>query len=584
MVDSRTGLPFTEQGLLDALEDVFKTIRSDGANKLDLEARGSRSLANSRGDARFLVFSDAEGWMAYSERFGGGTPYDAMVGHIEGMARDIAALEILGPNPNATVDWLKNLLKKEAGEDLSPGTKLIDQAKTALVNIDNVWAEYTGAAFTPKRQWLANVGSSYRSLATARFLGSATISAVSDAAFVNARLKFNGLSRRTALGEYLKLMVPGSVEEQKFMIRRGFIAEEYANRTAAHSRYVFEEHGSELAKRFASGVIRLSLLARHTQMDRWAYQASSLATFTEQVGKSFAKLHPKLRGALERYGIDAAGWEKLRRAPMDTDRGIQWISPHNLKGEDRAIGDRFMEMIYTETDAAVPVPDLKTRSIVSTHAQRGTFIGEGLRSGPLMFRSFGISVLLRQMSEIRAMQPGTIAAYAGGLFITTTMMGAVALQLRELVNGRDPRPMGDGKFWLAAIQQGGGFGIFGDLLFSTESRTGNGVAMTAAGVAPQDLDKLIRTAGNPESNLVRTTKNWLPGNNLWYTRAAFDRMVADQIEEAVNPDIRASRKRLFRYAQEQGTDFWWEPGEMAPERAPDFANAFEEGPEERERR
>lgn len=580
MIDNRTGMAFTEESLELALRDVFETIRSNGANTLTPGAPGRGALANSRGDARFLVFKDAEGWLDYQGKFGGGTPYDAMMGHIESMARDIAALEILGPNPAATLDWVKDTLRKEAGIDVDPGSKGVELARKAGLKLDQLWDEYSGKNMEAQNETTALVFSTYRSLATARFLGSAFLSATSDAAFQASRRSFNGLSQHTMMTDYLKLMKPGSVEFQKFAIRRGLIAEELANRTAGQSRYLMEEMTAEFARRLASGVLRASLLVRHTQAMRWVYGMETLATYTEMAGKTFAELEMPLRGALERYGIDAAGWDKLRAAKMDLDRGVEWISPHNLAAEDRAIGDRFMEMIHSETDIAVPVADLKTRALMNNEVKRGTLFGELMRSGPLMFRSFGISVMMRQASEIMAMNTGTAARYAGGLVIGTTLMGGLALQLKSLAEGKDPRPMQDGDFWLAAMQQGGGFGIFGDLLFSAESRTGNGVAMTAAGVLPQDVDKLYRTAKDPAKNGVRTAKNWLPGNNLWYSRAAFDRMVADQIEEAINPNLRDQRRNLHRYAAEQGTGYFWAPGDRLPERVPDLSNALEEGPVE----
>ena len=44
--------------------------------------------------------------------------------------------------------------------------------------------------------------------------------------------------------------------------------------------------------------------------------------------------------------------------------------------------------------------------------------------------------------------------------IGTTLMGALAMQLKGLVGqGQDPRPMGNAKFWGAAMLQGGGLRI-----------------------------------------------------------------------------------------------------------------------------
>jgi hypothetical protein len=193
-----------------------------------------------------------------------------------------------------------------------------------------------------------------------------------------------------------------------------------------------------------------------------------------------------------------------------------------------------------------------------------------------------------------AMQPATAARYAGGLIIGTTLMGALAMQLKALASGQDTRPMKDVPFvndktgeleknpgfWGAAMLQGGGFGIFGDFLYSANSRTGGGFAETLAGPLVDDAQSIanVVTAKHPSRSLVREAKGFVPGGNLWYTRLAFDRMLADQVEEAVNPDYRQSYARMRHYAQQQGSDFWWQPGATAPERAPDFSNATEGEP------
>jgi hypothetical protein len=581
MIDQRTGQPFSEAGLERALIEVWDTIRSDGAAKMTPGAPGGRSLANSRGDARFLVFNNADDWMAYAAEFGSGTPYDAIMGHVESMARDIAALEILGPNPENTLRWIKDTMIQQAKLDRAPDSKAIEAANSGAKQLDRLWDEYRGRNLEADNQTLALTFSAIRSFQVATKLGGAYLSATSDFAFQAARRSFNGLGQASVLPQYLKLMVPGSIEDQQLAIRRGLIAEEYANRTAGQSRYLMEELTGEWSRRLASGVLRVSLLARHTQTMRWVYGMESLATYTEAAGKAFGELEVPLRAALERYGIDAAAWDKLRRAPMDTDRGATWISPHNLSDADRMIGDRFMEMILSETDLAVPVADLKTRAVFNSKLERGTWLGEIGRSA-LLFKSFGVSVMLRQAGEILAMQPAAAARYAGGLMIGTTLMGGLALQLKALAAGQDPRPMEDDDFWYAAMLQGGGFGIFGDFLFAAENRAGSGFAQTLAGPIVSDAQGIVNvaTAKDPRKRLVREAKGFIPGNNLWYTRAAFDRMLADQIEEAINPDLRNTRRRMHRFAAEQGTAYWWSPGDTLPDRNPDFANALEEGPQE----
>lgn len=579
MVDSRTGLPFTKESIEPVLRDVWETIRSDGTFDMTPGAPGGKALANARGDARFLAFKSADDWMAYQQAYGTSDAFTAMMGHVEGMARDIAALEILGPNPEATIRWAKDVALQAAGRDASPGSKGVDAAKASGRAVDRLWDEYRGAHQAVDKEWLALTFSGLKAWQVSTKLGRAPLTAVSDFAFKRTRGRFNNLSRMAGMPGYLKLMAPGSVEAQKMAVRRGLIAEEWSNRTAGQSRYLMEELTGHIPRTIASGVLRVSLLSRHTQSMRWLYGMETLATFTEAAGRSWDQLEPEWRGVLARYGMDAGDWDKLRSAPMDMDGGVEWISPHNL--EDRELAGRFMEMVHSEKDIAIPVADLETRATFNSMFPKGTWRGELGRSA-VQFKSFGLSVMLAQTREIMAQNTGSAASYAIGLIIGTTLMGGVAMQLKALAEGKDPRPMGDGKFWTGALLQGGGLGIYGDFLFAAESRDRGGIASTLAGPLAGDAQKVVNLAKakDPRKSAVRVAKGFLPGNNIWYSQLAFDRLIADEIDAAINPDIRNSHKRLQRYAEEQGTDFWWAPGDAAPDRNPEFANALEEGPQE----
>ena len=572
MVDSRTGLPFSDGALELALQDVFETIRSDGwAGREPGATVGNGSLANRRGDSRFLIFKSADDWMAYAEKFGAGNGFDAMMGHIDGMSRDIAMMEILGPNPDSTLRWMKDVITKSAADDRAPDSKAVDRAFSATRKIDRLHDELTGAANRPENRKLALAFSALRSWQTATKLGGAMLSAVTDLGFQFSTRKFNGLPAASLLGDYARLFRPGSIEDQKLAVRLGLIAEEWGQRTAAQGRYLGEELTGEVSKRLAEGVLRASGLARFTQAGRWAFGMEFLGHVTDERAKVFGALDPAFRGALERYGFTAADWDHIRATPPELDRGVEWIKPANIA--NRALGDRLLEMIARETDYAVPMPDLATRAMINSVAPKGTLHGELIKSAAL-FKSFGISVMAMQSQRIMEMAGPNALRYAAGLAIGTTLMGALSIGLKDVAAGRDPRDMSDPSFWGQALLQGGGFGIFGDFLRSADSRAGGGIAGTLAGPLVSDVQALANVASskNHRGAALKFVRSQLPGGTLWYARLAFDRQVADQIQEAVDPQYRQSWRRTQHWAQEQGTSFWWAPGDLAPSRAPDMGN------------
>lgn len=584
MIDTRTGAPFTDEALELVLRDVYETIATDGWSGIKPGVAAGKMLANQRAEHRFLHFDGADAWLGYQERFGSGTAFDAMMGHVEAMSRDIAAMEILGPNPDATVRWLKDSLERSAA--IAAGDNA-DRAHAGANQVQRLWDEFTGLLRRPESRKIALGFGAVRSVQTAAKLGSAVLSATTDLAFGAMTRRFNGIPARGILAQYAKLFLPGTIEDRRQAVRAGLIAEEWSSMTSAQNRYLNEEFTGEWARRLASGVLRVSGLARFTQAGRWAFGMEFLGFLTDNVGRRFAELPPALRASLERHGIASDGWDRIRATPLEADRGTEWLYPKNVA--DRELGDRLLELIHSETDFAVPMADLRTRALINSVAPKGTILGEVGRS-MLLFKTFGITVMLTQGRRIMEQSAGNAARYAAGLFITTTIMGAVALQLKELAKGRDPRAMDGGgdagkaaAFWGAAMLQGGGWGIFGDFLSSSTNRFGGGLASTAAGPTVQTADNLLSlTVGNAARavqgdktnvgrDVVQLLKQETPGGSIWYSRLAFERLVLDQLQAEIDPDHRQAWRRMERRAAETGQEFYWEPGEAAPDRAPDLS-------------
>lgn len=576
MMDRDTGLPFTADGRERLLQSIFETIRSDGWNKREAGGAGQGSMASRHSDSRFLIFRDADEWLAYQEAFGAGTAFDAMMGHIDILSREVAAMEIMGPNPNATVQWLKDSVTQSAQLDTAPNSKAVDRAGGGVKQIDRLWDEITGASQRPEHRGLALGFSALRSWQTSAKLGSALLSAVSDMAFQYSTRRYNGLPQAGMIRDYAKLFRPGSREDQKLAVRLGLIAEEWSQRSSAQGRYLNEELTGEVSRRLAEGVLRVSGLSRWTQAGRWAFGMEFLGHITDQAGTAFDKLNAPFRRSLERHGIDAAEWDSIRATPLEMDRGTEWLKPANIA--DRQLGDKVLEMILQETDFAVPVADLRTRALINSVAPRGNFVGEVARSA-LLFKSFGISMLIKQSQRVVEQSAGNAGRYAAGLVIGTTLMGGLALQLKAIASGKDPRPMDDVEFWGAASLQGGGFGIFGDFLTSAENRFGGGLGQTLAGPIAQDVDSALKiaTSNKPAWSAARLARQNLPGGSLWYAKLGFDRLVTDQIQEEIDPNYRAAWRRMERRAREQRTDYYWAPGDdMSEARAPDLTSAFGE--------
>jgi hypothetical protein len=95
-----TGKPVSADELDGILDEVWETVATEGWSKRNpsKQAFGRGALANQRAEHRFLVFKDPDAWLKYQEDFGGGGDvFAAMMEHVNAMAKDIAAMEVLGP-------------------------------------------------------------------------------------------------------------------------------------------------------------------------------------------------------------------------------------------------------------------------------------------------------------------------------------------------------------------------------------------------------------------------------------------------------------------------------------------------------
>ncbi len=178
--------------------------------------------------------------------------------------------------------------------------------------------------------------------------------------------------------------------------------------------------------------------------------------------------------------------------------------------------------------------------------------------------------------------------YMADLFITTTVMGAIAMQAKQIAAGKDPIPVGtdqdaaaNAKFWSAAMLQGGALGIFGDFLFADDSRFGKTMTQSLAGPVFNLMDDVKNLTINNAHDLARGDDThagrefskflgrYTPGGNLWYTRLAFERMVVDRLQTMLDPRAAASfNQRKAKQTQDFGSGWWWAPGSTTPDRAP----------------
>jgi hypothetical protein len=183
---------------------------------------------------------------------------------------------------------------------------------------------------------------------------------------------------------------------------------------------------------------------------------------------------------------------------------------------------------------------------------------------------------------------GSRLSHAAISFTIISLFGALSMQAKEVAAGRDPLSLDpkDAKglqAWGKAILQGGGLGMFGDILAVDQTKYGNTWASTFAGplagaaesvLGDFALKNIRLAAEGRETHFLGdglyTAARLAPGSSLWYGRLAFQRAVLDQLAKMVDPRTPERFARMEHQAQKDwGQSYWSQPG-RAPSRFPDF--------------
>jgi hypothetical protein len=304
----------------------------------------------------------------------------------------------------------------------------------------------------------------------------------------------------------------------------------------------------------------------------------------------------RFKRTMTEYGWDADAWEALRAAGTYRLRnGLEVVRAQDIEAAgNRRVADLYMETITQMTEFAVPSSDTHSRAMVLSGTQPGSIGGELIRAG-LQFKAFPLTMLTTQMSRIlnewnQGRQLSAVS-YGASLFVGATALGAVALWMKDIVAGRDPRNAETPQFWMAAMAQGGGLGLFGDFFFSDVNRFGGGVGSSLGGPMTSFIDDTMKlTVGNVQElaqgetlgganagrELVRYLETYTPGSSLWYARLALEREVFDRLQRVLDPNADRSFSAQNRYPRDVGTQFFAAPGERLIEgRLPDFGNIIE---------
>jgi hypothetical protein len=561
--------------------------------------RGQGAGGGFSNQLRVFRFDDPGAYRRLMSKYGPGDGglYKMLMGHLGSMGREIAFVEVLGPQYERSFHKLFDVAQRDDAErflpqvtgDMGRTGRLLAKAKASVKRLAPTRPISSPAALKRTYDYLAgNLGAvesdlmagifgGMRNLQTASRLGSAMISAIpGDSVTAGVAANYNGISATSVLARVVADLSVRVHESEEIARQLNLTAASVIQSTLGAKRFSDEIVGEGLSARMAETIIRAQGLQAWTEGLKRAFSMEFMGLIARQAELRFDDVDPAFRSFLDRYGFDADAWDKLRATPQLEAQGARFFDVNAV--EDQRLADRLMSAVLDERQFAVIEPNARVKQLTTGGRARGTWWGEVARS-TTMFKSFSMSIMMTHMMRAMTQGPWWQRAYRlTGFMALTTVAGAVTAQMGTIIAGRDPQDMKDPRFWMQAAIRGGGLGIYGDLAYSANTRGGEGVSelllgpVFGAGVGAAGMifggDKASGKA------LAQYLKGWTPGSTLWFSKLATDRLIFDQFQAMMDPQYRESFARYEkRMKKEFGQAFWWRPGNVAPERGPDMGRA-----------
>jgi len=555
--------------------------------------KGPANLAKKLSSERVLHFKDGASSYAYAKKYSRKPLSQAVTDALLHDGQNIALMETFGTNPKM---MFERLLEETLEAAQSKGKK-------ASVNIlQNYFKELDGTTQMRGAQDgrfygvdVAAVGSSFRKIQQMAKLGAATISSISDIATKAATI--NRVTDRNIFQSYHQALTDVfstlSKSESKRVAYRLLTGVE--NFTGdVHGRFSSDDNAPGMISAMNRVFFKANGMVWWNNAQKVGL-ARMLATDLADYAKGeWRTLPKKQQDILSYFGITEQEFNLFRDVDMGAPDGRTYLFPDlamKLEGArlDQVIRDQEGTLNITESmrnkfrsklmtkigsyyadmaDTAVPTPGARERSFMNLGTMRGTAIGEALRLF-MQLKGFPITYVSKTMMRQYQSYGGGMSGTMGivGTMVGTTILGYMALSLKDIIKGREPRNPTDMKTFADAFVQGGGAGIYGDFIFGEFNRYGQGPLETFAGPTigtASDVLKLYAKlrdgdpAGTAATRLVMQNTPFL---NLFYTRAAMDYLFIYGIMEHNSPGyLRRMERRLER---EKGQEFFFPPSQSA---------------------
>ena len=541
---------------------------------------GTRNVANRLNASRVLHFKDATARHEYDLEFGEPSLKESVMAVLSNSARNIALMQELGTNPQATFEKALAILRKTYKDQDHKITKDLN-----FHIFKNEFSEIDGSINGVGNAVMAKVGMTVRAIQTMGKLGFAAPTSIADLGQYMSTSNFQGRGFLHGLFEAMGALF--KTQDKAAMESLGVMS------NSIHS-FMGNKFGSSSDTWGTMGKLQ-NMFFKYNSLNRWISSLKSGMTiglarhYGMLANTKWGSLKVRERNLLKLYGFDEGKWDMLRsiktldvedRRYMTaemvneiSDESIinytgKKLSQREIRNFKRDLEMTWRNVLVDQAMHGTPEPDTAVRSIMNQGLRKGTGMGEVIRFIG-QFKAFPVSIWKKVVGrELKSYGPDDsgLSRFTGlgANLILATMFGYIAMSVKDMLKGRSPRDPSNPGVVKQALLQGGGLGIYGDFIVGNlKNEYGGGKWDSIMGPTAGDISKIIGIVENvnkPQKagkKFLQFAEGNIPFLNMYYSKAAYDYLIGYQIKEMLDPGFFERMKD--RHEEQRGQTYYFKP-------------------------
>lgn len=575
-----------EKKVRDSIRGIYRQIaEGESMNTYGSTLNSIRNPDNILSAHRTLEFGDGKSLYEYMKRFGDANFVDSIHRSAKLTARNSAIISVLGRRGLDNVSKLLSQVKERLVE--AGNSKAVQRLETPQFRffLERTQDTAKGVPNRPGINMYGKTADAINKSQVVSLLGSVVRTILGSDVATGAEVirTTQGKNIFSATGD----AVIGTILNISNRTRRRAVARELRILTSAtlndtNQRWMsaFDESRVGLSTKIVNAFMKYSganVATDSTMLVAGEAWARHIGGFIAE-GRSFDSLNKSVSGFLRVHGIDEKRYRVLAKS-LDSleirhaDNGVvdkleNVIIPENISKiplddfteiakekritKERARSDLRISVINAINDTAEMTASLggiREKTATTFGFDPNTPLGAGMKLYSLFkapsHKMFNTNNRLSRLQ-------GNVTPVIN-IITLTTVFGLMTTSLFDIIQGKEPRSPTDPKAWLEAMVRGGALFYLGDALFA-ESQFNRSPLKDFAGpgfARIDDLVTLLRKGMSGERvapQALAVAKNMMPYQNLFWTKAAFDRLIYFQLQEMVNPGY---TQRMKRRLQEQ---------------------------------